>query len=48
MKHQEKIFKMFAIKLKEKIPNPLSAKECYQSFIRKESTESVKQSNMIV
>ena len=45
---RKKIFKMFAIKLKEKIPNPLSAKECYQSFIRKESTESVKQSNMIV
>ena len=39
---------MFAIKLKEKIPNPLNAKELYQSFIRKESTESVKRSNMIV
>ena len=39
---------MFAIKSKEKIPNTLNAKERYQSFIRKESTDSVKQSNMIV
>ena len=45
---RKKIFKMFAIKSKEKIPNTLNAKERYQSFIRKESTDSVKQSNMIV
>ena len=31
----------------EKIPDPRNAKEHYQSFIRKKTTKSVKQSEMI-
>ena len=34
---------LLANQLIEKIPNPLNAKELYQSFIRKKNTESVKQ-----
>ena len=34
-------------KLIEKVPDPRNAKEHYQSFIRKKSTKSVKQSKII-
>ena len=34
---------LLANKLIEKIPNPRTPKELYQSFIRKKNTESVKQ-----
>ena len=39
---------MFATKLTEKIPDPCNAKEYYQSFIRKKSTKSIKQSKTII
>ena len=38
---------LLANKLIEKIPDPHNAKEHYQSFIRKKTTKSVKQSEMI-
>ena len=48
MKHQkEKDLQLFPTKLTEKIPNPRSVKEHYQSFIRKKSTKSIKQSKII-
>ena len=45
MKHlkKKKDLLLLANQLIEKIPNPLNAKELYQSFIRKKNTESVKQ-----
>ena len=41
--HKEKGFQLFAIKLKEKVPDPRNAKGQYQSFIKKRNTKTVKQ-----
>ena len=38
---------MLANKLIEKVPDSRDAKECYQSFIRKKNTKSIKQSEII-
>ena len=38
---------LLAIKLTEKIPDCRSAKENYQTFVRKKNTKSVKQSKII-
>ena len=38
---------LLANKLIEKIPDPLNAKERYQSFIKKKNTKLVKQSEII-
>ena len=48
MKHLKKRdLLLLANKLTEKIPDPCNAKEYDQSFIRKENTKSVKQSEII-
>ena len=44
---KKKDFLLLANKLIEKIPDRRNAKEHYQSFIRKENTKSVKQSEVI-
>ena len=43
----KKDFLLLSTKLIEELPDPLNAKEHYQSFIRKKNTKSVKQSNII-
>ena len=49
MKHlrKKKDMLLLANKLIEKIPDPCSAKEHYQSFISKKNANSVKQSEII-
>ena len=46
LKKKKKLL-LLANKLIEKIPDPRSAKEHYQSFIRKKIIKSVKQSEII-
>ena len=38
---------MFATKISEKVPDPLNAKEHYQSFLRKKDIKSEKHSEII-
>ena len=47
MKRLKKRLLLLANKLIEKTPDPRNAKEHYQSFIRKKSEKSVKQSEII-
>ena len=47
MERLKKKMRLYANKLIEKIPDPRNGKEHYQSFIRKKTTKSVKQSEII-
>ena len=47
IQHHNKDLQLFATKLTKEIPDPSHAEEHYQSFIRKKSIKSVKQSKII-